>query len=250
MPPLRYLVPNTFTAFSLLLGLWSCAMSMKGHFELAAWMILWGTLLDKADGTAARLFKATSQFGVQFDSFADFVAFGIAPAMLLYFRVGFVGWREMGLMLAAGLYVLALAIRLSRFNLMSGTETVFHGIPGTLMGAVIAAGYLGWHKYALSNEWLSYAPAYLIGGGVLMVSSLRLPKLRVRKSRALNVFQLGNVVAAYVFGPLMIFPEYLFFVAVAYLVIGVMWCFFHREEPLAEVVDLQNDDTKPQEQAA
>jgi len=85
---------------------------------------------------------------------------------------------------------------------------------------------------------------------VLMVSSLRLPKLRARKSRALNVFQIGNVVAAYVFGPLMIFPEYLFFVAVAYLVIGVAWCFFHRDEPLAEVVDLQKDETKPQEQAA
>ena len=250
MPPLRYFVPNTFTALSLLLGLWSCAMSVRGNFELAAWMILWGTLLDKADGTTARLCKATSQFGVQFDSFADFVAFGIAPAALLYFRVAgqLTGWREMGLMLAAGLYVLALAIRLSRFNLTSGTETVFYGIPGTLMGAVIAAGYLSWHKYELSSSWLSYAPLYLIGAALLMVSSLRLPKLQVRKSRVLNVLQIGNVLAAYIFGPLMIFPEYLFSVAVSYLVIGVLWCRFHR--PLAEVVDLQKDESDPQEQAA
>jgi CDP-diacylglycerol--serine O-phosphatidyltransferase len=65
-------VPNGFTALSLLLGLGSVVKSAEGDFRLAAWMIPWGVLLDKLDGSAARLLDATSKFGVELDSFADF----------------------------------------------------------------------------------------------------------------------------------------------------------------------------------
>src|SRR5207244_10742029 len=122
---------------SLVLGLASAVCSVKGRFDLAAWMILWGTLLDKADGTAARLCKATSGFGVEFDSFADFVTFGIAPAALVYFRLEAHTAHADWLAAAAGLYVLALAVRLSRFNITTGGESVFYGIPGTMVGAVV-----------------------------------------------------------------------------------------------------------------
>lgn len=225
MPPLKFFVPNGFTAVSLVLGLASVAMSVEGRFELAAWMILWGTLLDKADGSAARLLGATSKFGVEFDSFADFCAFGIAPAALVYFRLlstgDYVGLPKLGLMLSCGIYVLALAIRLSRFNVTTGDEAVFQGVPGTLMGAVVASGYLTWDHYGLHQAALAYSPAYLAVFAALMVSSLRIPKLKVRKSRALNLFQFANVAAAYVFGPLMVFPQYLFALAVSYLVGGM-----------------------------
>jgi len=77
---LRYLIPNGFTASSMALGITSAYLSAHDQFTLAAWMITWGVLLDKLDGSAARLFNASSDFGVQFDSFADFVIFGIAPA--------------------------------------------------------------------------------------------------------------------------------------------------------------------------
>ena len=73
---LRYLIPNGFTAASMVLGVISAYLSAHDHFTLAAWMITWGVLLDKLDGSAARLFNASSGFGVQFDSFADF-AFAI-----------------------------------------------------------------------------------------------------------------------------------------------------------------------------
>ncbi len=227
MPPLKYFVPNGFTALSLLLGLASIVMSVEGNFELAAWMILWGTLLDKLDGSAARLFHATSEFGVQFDSFADFVAFGIAPAALVYFRlVGtslYEGSFRMALVASAGLYVVALAVRLSRFNITTAAgETMFTGIPGTLMGAVLAAGYLSFIHQGLDDSLLAYSPAALAIGAALMVSNLKLPKLKVRKNQALNVFQLGNVLAAYILGPLRLFPEYLFGLACSYLVVGVV----------------------------
>ncbi|MSP26181.1 MAG: hypothetical protein EXR75_13690 [Myxococcales bacterium] len=233
MPPLKYFVPNTFTALSLLLGLASVTMSAKGNFELAAWMILWGTLLDKADGTAARLCKATSEFGVQFDSFADFVSFGIAPAALYYYRVGALHQGETPPVVAAaaGLYALALAVRLARFNITVTDEPIFLGIPGTLMGALLASGYLTWSKYALPPTLLAAAPAILVGASALMISSIRIPKLKLRKNKAMNLFQLANVAAGYVLAPLMIFPEYLFGIGVVYAVGGVAWGLFYRPAP-------------------
>lgn len=237
MPAPKYLIPNAFTALSLILGLGSVLMAVEGNYDLAAWMILWGTLLDKLDGTAARLFKATSNFGVQFDSFADFVSFGIAPAALVYYRLVATGQWEAGyrvvLLAACGAYVVALAIRLSRFNISACDQKFFQGVPGTLMGAVVAAGYLSWSKYGMSETLLSYCPAYLGIFAALMVSSLRLPKLTVRKSKLLNVFQFSNVAAAYVIGPLMLFPEYLFGLAVLYTVGGLVVGVLVRE-PLDE----------------
>jgi len=233
MPPLKYFVPNTFTAISLLLGLASVTMSAQGAFELAAWMILWGTLLDKLDGTAARLCRATSEFGVQFDSFADFVAFGIAPAALVHYRLlqtgNYTAGSKIGLMVVCGLYAVALAVRLARFNITTGGESVFFGIPGTLMGALLASGFLTWRLYQGPLWLLDIAPLLLMVAAGLMLSNVRLPKLKVRKSKPFNVFQFGNVAAAYICGPLMLFPQYLFGLAMVYLVGGVTWSLFHPE---------------------
>ncbi len=80
MSILRYTVPNSFTALSLLLGVASIVTTQLGDLELAAWIIVWCGLLDVLDGVSARLLKATSNFGAEFDSMADLVAFGVAPA--------------------------------------------------------------------------------------------------------------------------------------------------------------------------
>jgi len=255
MPPLKYFAPNSCTAASMVLGLTSAILSAQGNFRLAAWMILWGVLLDKADGSIARLCKATSEFGVQFDSFADFVVFGIAPAALIYFRLlatnQYAGWGEIALTIAAGLYVVALAVRLARFNIAAGHKGLFFGIPGTLMGAIVAASYLSWDKYALSPKILVYGPVLLLVGALLMVSSIRIPKLAVRKSMALNVFQFGNVIAAYILAPLMLLPEYLLALALLYSVGGIGWCLIHPEapEPHPPQAEADEDDEAP-EQAA
>lgn len=235
MPPLRYFVPNSFTGLSLLLGLASVTMSAQGDYHLAAWMILWGVLLDKLDGTAARLMNATSKFGVEFDSFADFVVFGIAPAALAYYRLlatgHFVGWQKHGLMAAAGLYALALAVRLSRFNITTGGESHFVGLPGTLLGATIASSYLTWEKYGLAPDLILYLPGFLVISAFLMVSNVRLPKIKLRKSKVFNVFLGANLVVGYICGPLMLFPEYLLACAVTYTVGGVIFCLLHPEDP-------------------
>lgn len=240
VPPLRYFVPNGFTGLSLLLGLGSIVMSAEGNFHLAAWMILWGVLLDKLDGSAARLLKATSKFGVEFDSFADFVVFGIAPAALVYYRVLAIGplppWQKLALMGTSGLYALALAVRLSRFNITTSGESVFLGIPGTLMGAIVGSAFLTWEKYKLPEQILFYSPILLVIAALLMVSTVRLPKLKMHKNKAFNAFTILNVVGAYLCGPLMILPEYLLSVALVYGTGGVVYCLLNpnagtEEEP-------------------
>jgi len=80
---LRYTVPNSFTALSLLLGVSSIITTQLGELELAGWLIVWCGLLDVMDGLSARLLKATSDFGAEFDSMADLVSFGVAPAVLM-----------------------------------------------------------------------------------------------------------------------------------------------------------------------
>lgn len=226
MSKLKYLAPNSCTALSLLLGLASILQSVNGKFELAAWMILWGVLLDKLDGTFARLFNASSEFGAQMDSFADFVSFGIAPAALLFFGLAdnelvHYGW----LMGSCGIFVVAVAGRLARFNVAEppNGHLMFYGIPTTFMGAIIASGYLTWQKFGLSDEMMSPMPFVLFILAIAMVSAVKLPKLKVRKSMALNLFQGLNVLFAYIFAPLQLFPEVLFAQGVMYVTIGVIW---------------------------
>ena len=230
MRKLRYLVPNAFTIASMLLGLASVARAAAGDYHLAAWMVLWGVLLDKADGTSARLLRATSPIGAELDSFADFSVFGIAPAALVYFRVRGLGLADSTavvlLVAACATYVVAAAVRLARFNVSSPPlgDRLFYGVPTTLCGAVVASGLLTWERHPVSDAILRYSPAALVLLGALMVSTLLLPKLTPRRSRAFNVFQYGNVACAYVCGPLMLFPEYLFGLAASYTLGGVLWC--------------------------
>ena len=214
----------------MLLGLASAYASVNGQFEVAAWMILWGVLLDKLDGTFARLLKASSGFGAQFDSFADFVSFGLAPAMLLLCAFGSAstaypavpqGW----MMAACGVYVVAVAARLARFNISEPPlgKDYFYGIPTTVMGAVLASGFLTCSKYHLLGEVAAFAPFLLLMCSFGMISSILLPKLKIRRSLPMNVFQGVNVSFAYVVAPFKLFPEILFFQGMCYTTFGVLW---------------------------
>ena len=241
MKSLKYLVPNGFTATSMLFGLASVVMSASGEFVLAAWMILWGVLLDKLDGTAARLLNATSGFGVQFDSFADFVIFGIAPASLFYFRLAEMPGYEAGagrllLLISVGVFVVATSARLARFNISEppGGDRIFYGIPTTLVGALLASAYLTWDLYGLNESFLEPAPFYLLVSGVAMVSNVRLPKLKGRENKVIHYFQILNIAAVYALTPFKLMPEYLLFLCCLYIGVGVTWAFFNPPEEVSE----------------
>jgi len=100
-----------------------------GHFQQAAWLIFLALIFDGLDGRVARLTNSCSKFGVEFDSLADIVSFGVAPAMLLYLFAG-EEFGRFGVVVTA-LYVIFGAIRLARFNVMSASTepSVFIGVP-------------------------------------------------------------------------------------------------------------------------
>jgi CDP-diacylglycerol---serine O-phosphatidyltransferase len=85
--PIRYVVPNAITGASMLFGLTSLGNSAAGNYALAGWMIIYAVLSDRIDGLVARSLRATSALGMQLDSFADFLNFGIAPAAAARFTL-------------------------------------------------------------------------------------------------------------------------------------------------------------------
>ena len=231
---LRYLVPNGFTALSMTLGVVSAYLSTQGQLELAAWMITWGVLLDKLDGTTARLFKASSSFGVQFDSFADFIIFGLAPASLYYHWLGGSSgaWGSALHATVACMYIVITATRLSIFNVSEppGGDQYFFGIPSTLSGAILSTFYLTCNLYwpelskheALTDYQQLGILSLLVLFAILMISKLLLPKLKPRPSRALNIFQFTNVGFAYIVAPMRLFPHYLLALCLFYVFLGLI----------------------------
>jgi len=223
----KFLIPNSFTALSMVFGLASIVCAATGNCTLAAWMILWGTLLDKLDGAAARLFHATSSFGVEFDSFADFVVFGIAPAALCYFRLTDIVHNQTWLIAGCGFYTVASAVRLARFNVCDDSGRVFYGIPTTVCGGFMGALYLTWESQGLSSALLILWPALMAGAALSMISNIRLPKIKSRNSRALNLFQAATMLSAYILAPLRLLPEYLLGLVCFYVITGVFWAWRH-----------------------
>lgn len=234
MSRIRYTVPNSFTALSLLLGLGSIATGHHGQLELAAWMVVWCALLDVMDGLTARLLKATSNFGAEFDSMADLVAFGVAPAMLVLEAGMQIGDIELGtgsfwaLLACAGAFVLAGAMRLARFNLTSHKPIKgwFIGVPITAAGGGLTATAVilltRYEEFARTLPLQAYLPVLMIALALLMVSTLRFPKVVRRESNIINSFQAFNVAASYYCGITRSYPEFLFAMSVFLLVSGLV----------------------------
>jgi len=141
-----YVLPNLFTTASLFSGFYSIIASMKGLYEVAAIAILVAAVLDALDGRIARMTNTTSKFGAEYDSLADLVSFGVAPAIMAYtwslFAFGRWGW------LVSFLFVTCGALRLARFNIQIGIidSKVFNGLPIPGAAAVVATGVLIYYK--------------------------------------------------------------------------------------------------------
>lgn len=138
--PLRAIVPNVVTLLALAAGLTAIRLAFDGRFELAVYAILLAAVLDGLDGRIARLLKASSRFGAELDSLSDFVAFGVAPALLLFSwlldGIKSFGW------LAVLVFAIACGLRLARFNAMMDVEkpawqsNFFTGVPAPA-GAIL-----------------------------------------------------------------------------------------------------------------
>ena len=121
-----FLVPATITSLGLLAGFYSLTSAINEHFELAAVLIAVAFICDGLDGRVARASRTSSQFGIEFDSLSDVVAFGVAPAALAYSW----GLKPLGAIaiVISGLYVVCAALRLARFNVQtaSADKRKFH----------------------------------------------------------------------------------------------------------------------------
>jgi len=200
---LLYILPNLFTASSIFVGVISIVEASKEHFILASWLILLALVFDGLDGRIARMTNTTSQFGVEFDSLADIISFGIAPAMLMYFFIGH-EFGRFGILVSA-LYVIFGAIRLARFNISTAKTdpNVFIGLPIPTAAIFISMWILLFHKYSLENY--SIVLLFLaLGVAVLMVSNFRYPsfkKVKLDKPMVFKTMIVSVIVASllYVF---------------------------------------------------
>src|ERR1700730_413574 len=176
--PVRTLAPNLVTLLALCAGLTGIRMAFENRYGLALAAIVFAAVLDGIDGRLARLLKGTSKFGAELDSLSDFVNFGVAPALILYFwglhDLKSAGW------IAAMVFAICAGLRLARFNVMiddpdrpAWASNFFVGVPAPA-GAItvllpIYAVFLGLPR----SQWLSWLTlVYTLAIASLMVSRL------------------------------------------------------------------------------
>jgi CDP-diacylglycerol--serine O-phosphatidyltransferase len=169
-----YILPNLFTTGTLFAGFYGIVSSLNGNYLTAAWFILVASIFDALDGKVARLTGTTSKFGVEYDSLADLVAFGVAPGLLMYAWAlkpfGKLGW------LAAFLYVVCGALRLARFNVQVTTveSKRFVGLPIPAAASMVAACVILFYHLGGSGTIKKASVLVLIYVlALLMVSSFR-----------------------------------------------------------------------------
>jgi len=240
-----YLLPTIFTIGNLFCGFYSLVLAFRGDFERAALMIVVAGVLDGLDGRIARLTGTTTEFGNQFDSLADVVSFGVAPALLAYrwalLPLGRIGW------LVTFLFVVCAAMRLARFNIQAsvGDKRFFAGLPSPSAAGALACVIFA---FPLSPEldWVPITTAISVATlGLLMVSRFRYRSfkefdLRSRRSY-LYVLPLTVIVVAIAIHP----KGALLFFAALYLIsapLAYLWAVITRSGPRPGV--------EPAEQAA
>ena len=195
-----YLLPSLMTVANMACG-WACVVyAMRGDFGTAAPLIGFAMVLDMFDGRIARLTGSTSDFGGEFDSFADMISFGVAPATLVYAwglePLGRLGW-------AAGfLYVTATAMRLARFNLQGkgGDKRYFVGLPSPPAAGVLVSTVF-WYPAGLNTTSEAIVALFVVLiPAALMVSPIRFRSIRTIVPEGRRSFQSLFVIAAVISG--------------------------------------------------
>ncbi|MEJ8476056.1 CDP-alcohol phosphatidyltransferase family protein [Roseibium algae] len=198
--PLRLILPNMVTLMALCSGLTAIRMAFEGRWEFAIGAVLVAAVLDALDGRLARMLKGTSRFGAELDSLADFVNFGVTPALMLYVWIlneaGSLGW------IASLVFAISASLRLARFNVAlddpdkpAWAANFFTGVPAPA-GALIVLMPIYWEFLGVLPHWPEFAPGvalYVIAVAFLMIS--RLPTFsgkrvgtRVRRDYVLPLF--------------------------------------------------------------
>jgi CDP-diacylglycerol--serine O-phosphatidyltransferase len=202
VPPRRgvFLIPATITSLGLLAGFYSLVSSINGHFELAALLICVSFVCDGLDGRVARASRTSSQFGVELDSLSDIVAFGVAPAGLIYM------WAMRNLApwswVVSGMFVICAALRLARFNVQVGTvdKNRFVGLPVPGAAAAIAGMTLAYSYFELDSPRTICATAIILTAALafLMISRVPYPSYKTLSPRNVATLETMVVILAVV----------------------------------------------------
>lgn len=164
------ILPCILTMANLLFGFLAIIFAFDHMLRMSAGMIMLAVLMDSLDGKVARRFKAHSDFGKELDSLSDVISFGLSPGVLIYVFIFSKYWPFWGAWVSA-FFAMCGALRLARFNILASTD-YFVGVPITFAGGFMALLLLFIDKI----PWQAY-PAAMIALGLLMVSSLQVPKL-------------------------------------------------------------------------
>lgn len=169
-----YILPNLFTTAGLFAGFYAIVQAMNGNFEYAPIAVYIAMAMDGLDGRVARWTHTESDFGAEYDSLADMVSFGLAPALVMYewalSGMGKLGW------LAAFVYAACAALRLARFNTQTGTDRrlSFQGLPSPAAAATLTGLVWVLHSYGVPGRGVSiFALVLTVLIGAAMVSNIR-----------------------------------------------------------------------------
>jgi len=227
-----YLLPNLITTAALFFGFFAITAGIKGDYQPAALALYAAMVLDALDGRVARLTQTQTDFGIEYDSIADMVSFGIAPAVLVYqwalrdlAALGDI-WGEVG-WVAAFVYAGCAGLRLARFNTQAGVadKRFFQGLPSPAAAATVA-GFVWAGSRLPIGGWASGLVAVLItvSAGLLMVSNVRYYSFKEVDAPYRVSFPVVVMVVLGLAGALALMllhpPTMLFLIALSYLASG------------------------------
>ncbi|MBI3591922.1 MAG: CDP-diacylglycerol--serine O-phosphatidyltransferase [Nitrospirae bacterium] len=218
-----YLLPNTLTLCGMFSGFFAIMSAIDGNFLFAAWAIILANIFDGLDGWIARLTNTTTRFGIELDSLSDLVAFGVAPAVMMYkwalAPFGRLGWA------AAFLFVACGALRLARFNVQTGSpgSKAFKGMPipgaATVLSSIIIFYYEFWTGLPGKNIFFLIITILL---SLLMVSTLKYHGLKEIDFREKKPFWFLVIFVLILFVMLIHPSTAMFIFAMAYLTWGII----------------------------
>ena len=224
------ILPSAFTLANLFFGIWAIVSADRGELSWAAWCIVFAAIIDTLDGGIARATRTGTRFGTELDSLVDAISFGVAPAVIVYHQYFSEGWSW----LLPFVYVVAVVLRLARFNVQQGTgaKRMFVGLPSP-SAAMLVATLFPFSRSALVAQylpdvvWAQVTAVVLVIASVMMLSAIpypALPRIGVRTRR--GIFHLVWMSAALLLA--ISVPRYYFFPAtLAYTCMGpIRWFIF------------------------
>lgn len=222
---INHMIPNVLTLLALCAGLTSIRFGLHGKWEAGVAAIFLAAILDGLDGRVARLLQGTSKFGAELDSLSDFVSFGVAPAMLLYFwtmqTAGGFGWA---LVL---LFAVCCALRLARFNTMMGDDlppyayNFFTGVPAPAAAGLVLFPMIA--SFQFGNGFFdrpAVVAVFLLGVSFLMVSTI--PTFSFKKVRIPHKWVLPILLVIGLLAAFLVTEPWLTLVAVGVLYMGLI----------------------------